>query len=68
MESDNIKEYRQAAELVRKECIKSAIEAYETASQNGVCHEGAWECAIDAMKSLELDDLLKSILVKNSKR
>ena len=62
MEDNNLKDYRKAAELIRKECIKAAVEAHETASQNGICHEGAWECAVDAMKSLNLDELLKSIM------
>ncbi len=38
MENQNIAGLEQAADLVRKECIKAAIEAYERASQNGVCH------------------------------
>ncbi len=62
MESSNIKDYRQAAELIRKGCIKSAVEAYEAAPQNRLCHEGDWECAVDAMRSLNIEDLLNTIL------
>ncbi len=67
MENNNLKGYRQTADLVKRECIKTALEAYETASQSGVCHEGAWECAIDAMKSLDIEELLTSLLGSKGK-
>ena len=63
MENRNLSEIEKAAELTRKECIKAALEAYETATQNGVCHEGAWEGAVDAMKSLKVEELLKAVLI-----
>ncbi len=43
------------ANLVRKACIKAATEAYEDAKLRGLCHEGAWELAIQAMRELKLD-------------
>ncbi len=46
------------AETIKKECIKTALEAYESASQNGVCCEGAWECAVDAVRSLDIAAIL----------
>ncbi len=61
MENNNLKELKQTAELIRKECIKAAVEAYETASQNGVCREGT-ECAVDTMKSLKNEELLKPLI------
>ncbi len=64
MENINLIEFKQTAELIRKGCIKAAVEAYETASQIGLCHEGAWECAVDAMKSLNIEELLNSITDK----
>jgi len=62
MENQASSSYLNTADLIRKECIKAAIEAYETATQDGVCHEGAWECAIDAMRSIDLQEILKAKL------
>jgi hypothetical protein len=46
------------AEAIRDACIKAALEGYEDASMRGLCHEGAWERAIDAMRALDLKSLL----------
>jgi hypothetical protein len=46
------------AETIRAACITAALEGYEDASIHGLCHEGAWECAIDAMRALNLKALL----------
>jgi hypothetical protein len=50
----------QLAELVRAACIRAALDGYERASFDGLCHEGAWECAIEAMRALDLTELLRS--------
>ena len=42
------------AEAVRQACIEAAQAAYADARLDGLCHEGAWECAVDAMRSLDL--------------
>ena len=42
------------AEAVRAACLNAALEAYEDASIRGVCGEGAWECAIGAIRSLDI--------------
>lgn len=55
-------EYEQLALLIKSECVKTAVEAYETASQNGICHEGAWECAVDSMKSMKVEEIINSFL------
>lgn len=44
----------QIAETVRRACIDIAIQAYEDAGLSGLCHEGRWEYAIDAIRGLEL--------------
>ena len=41
-------------EAARKACIDAAIAAYEDASLRGVCHEGAWEAAVGAMRTARL--------------
>jgi hypothetical protein len=50
------KESSAAAPLegVRRACIDAALAAYEDASLRGVCHEGAWEAAVGAMRRLQL--------------
>lgn len=33
---------------------RAFLAAYENARQDGLCHEGAWECALDAMRRAPL--------------
>ncbi len=59
MNDDKKKEHDlQLAEFVRAECIKAALEGYENAAASGLCHEGAWESAIDSIRSLNISKLL----------
>jgi hypothetical protein len=46
------------AEAVRQACIEAAQAAYEDARINGLCHEGAWECAVDTIRSLDLASIV----------
>jgi len=46
------------AEAVRAACLKAAIEAYESAGISGLCEEGRWECAVQAIKALDLEELV----------
>jgi hypothetical protein len=48
----------QIAEAVRAACLTAALESYEDAGMRGLCHEGAWECAIGAIRSLNLHHIL----------
>jgi hypothetical protein len=50
------------AELIRAACIQAALEGYEDAAANGLCHEGAWEAAISAMQQLDLTTILQTEL------
>ncbi|HRQ38118.1 MAG TPA: hypothetical protein PLD25_09405 [Chloroflexota bacterium] len=34
------------ATAVSHPCIRAALSAYESARLDGLCHEGAWECAL----------------------
>ena len=43
---------------VRAACLTAALESYEDASMRGLCREGAWECAIGAIRSLNLQHIL----------
>lgn len=47
----------QLATAVRDACVQAALAAYEDAAMSGLCHEGAWECAVDAMRSLNVKQL-----------
>jgi len=46
------------AERVRNACITTALEAHDRAALSGLCQEGAWEAAIDAVRHLDLGPLL----------
>lgn len=47
------------AQTVRLACLEAAIEAYENAGISGLCAEGRWECAIQAIQALDLDAILR---------
>lgn len=48
---------RRIAEAVRTACIRTFIAAYEQAASDGLCCEGAWEVALDALRALDLERL-----------
>ncbi len=48
----------QLALAVRSACIAAALDGYERAQIAGLCQEGAWECAVDAMRMLDLTPIL----------
>lgn len=52
----------QVATAVRDACVQTALTAYEAASTDGLCHEGAWECAVDAMRSLNVTALISKLV------
>ena len=54
-----MKSHQQLAEVVRRHCIKAAEEAYEDAGVRGLCFEGRWECAIDAIRRLDLQAIVR---------
>ena len=45
-------------DAVRAECIKAALLAYDDARIRGLCHEGRWESAMDAIRHLDLRPLV----------
>jgi hypothetical protein len=50
------------AKAVQVACIEAALQAYEDAGLSGLCHEGRWECAVDAMRGLDLRALLPTLI------
>ena len=47
------------AEAIRTACLEAALRAYEDAGISGLCHEGRWECAVQAIQGVDLAALLK---------
>lgn len=58
MNEEQLNEYRRMALAVRAACIDAALAGYENASISGLCHEGAWEAAIGAMRMLDVEKLI----------
>ena len=56
-----VNEKRRLAESIRAACVKAALEGYERAAISGLCHEGAWECAVDAIRTLNLETVIKTL-------
>lgn len=46
------------AERVRQACLDAALAAYEDAGISGLCAEGRWEIAVQAIRTLELRPLI----------
>ncbi|MBI5791725.1 MAG: acetyltransferase [Rhodocyclales bacterium] len=44
---------------VRNACVLAALDGYERAQVAGLCQEGAWEAAVDAMRMIDLRSLLQ---------
>ena len=47
------------AELVRTACLEAALAAYEDAGISGLCAEGRWEYAMQAIRILDLEKILR---------
>jgi F0F1-type ATP synthase membrane subunit b/b' len=45
-------EKRELAEAVQAACVQAAVAGYEQAAMDGLCHEGAMEVAVDAIRRL----------------
>lgn len=43
-----------AAERMRRACIEAALQAWEDAGVSGLCAEGRFEAAIDAMRRVAM--------------
>lgn len=44
---------------VRTACVLAALDGYERAQIAGLCQEGAWEAAIDAIRMVDLRAILQ---------
>lgn len=57
---------RRLAESVRDACLNAARDAAEDAGISGLCWEGRLEAALDAIRALRVDDLLKQSATGNA--
>ena len=46
-------------ETVRAACLEAALAAYEDAGIRGLCAEGRWEAALDAIRLVDLSGVLE---------
>jgi hypothetical protein len=47
------------AKRIRDACLDAVLQAYEDAGMQGLCAEGRWEAAVDALRTVELAPLLR---------
>ncbi len=47
-------------EAVRTACLKAAREGYESAALSGLCHAGAVEVSLDAIRRLDLEAVVRA--------
>lgn len=48
------------AEAVRQACLEAARQGYDSAALSGLCHEGAMEVSLDAIRALDLEKILRT--------
>ena len=60
MSTDPDTDALELARAVRGACIAAALDGYERAQIAGLCQEGAWECAVDAMRMLDIKAIVKA--------
>ena len=46
---------------IRDACLEAVLEAYEDAGVQGLCAEGRWEAAVDALRTLDVASLLQKV-------
>ncbi|MGA9852925.1 MAG: acetyltransferase [Gammaproteobacteria bacterium] len=56
------------AEVVRVACLEAAREGYESAALSGLCHEGAMEASLDAIRALDLKTILAAHVATPQKK
>lgn len=49
------------ADAVRTACLEAALKAYEDAGISGLCEEGRWECAVQAIKAIDVMELIQQL-------
>lgn len=49
------------AEAIREACLRAALDAYEAAGISGLCADGRWEIAVQALRHLDLRPIVDGI-------
>jgi hypothetical protein len=52
------------AQAVRTACLQAAIASCEDARMDGLCWEGAWEAAIEALRTVDLEQIVRDHATK----
>ena len=64
-ENTSTEEERRIAQHVRAACVEAAQDGFERAAMAGLCHEGARELALDAIKTLDIEAVLSRLKRSN---
>ena len=54
------------ARAVRSACVQAALDGYDRAQIAGLCQEGAWEVAVDAIRMVDLKEILRKTAAAES--
>ena len=47
------------AKRIREVCLDAVLQSYEDAGMQGLCAEGRWEAAVDALRTVDLAPLVR---------
>ena len=61
MTTDSNQRDARVAEAVRDACGRAAAEAYEDAGIRGLCEEGRFECALSAIRAIDVASVIASV-------
>ncbi|HEY0024718.1 MAG TPA: hypothetical protein VGB24_17515 [Longimicrobium sp.] len=62
MDNVNVeKQMRDVAEAARRACAEAAEAAYEDAGIRGLCAEGRWEIALEAIRRVDLEAVIREV-------
>lgn len=54
------------AQGVRERCIEEAQHAFEQGGMSGLCVEGRWDLAMDRLRSLDVESMVRAALDASS--
>ncbi|MHB8454748.1 MAG: acetyltransferase [Acidiferrobacterales bacterium] len=54
-------ERRRIAEAVKAACLQAALAGYENAGISGLCEDGKLECAMDAIRMLDIGAVIAGL-------
>ena len=57
----------QIAQAVQTACLQAAQQGYERAAADGLCDEGALEVALEAIRSLDIDQIVRELKSSSSR-